>query len=143
MEIETVGLVVSLVVITSGIALMWDARRQHAEVLGMLAHLIEDKRLSVVLNFSPSSVAIDPARFEVNKPELTRRLLTALEQRWEKKDTMVGTDGVANLVTDQSGIKRFVTDETKTNVRRALTRLIINNDKEGARRFLEVVVNQL
>ncbi|MBI3572992.1 MAG: hypothetical protein HY092_02205 [Candidatus Kerfeldbacteria bacterium] len=99
--------------------------------------IVEQRRLSVALDISPSSLKVDPKIFEPNKPALKSRIGFALNKEHDNPDTR------AYCVLNALGFDTFVEPKVDTQVKKALGRLLANGDLKGARAFLEEVVDKL
>lgn len=105
-----------------------------------LSKIAESKRLSTILSIEGKEVKTTPEDFEPNKKEILNKLLKALE---ENKDTNYNPDTYAFVILNHSGWDSFVTNESRSNAKKALSRLLANGDMEKAKIFLTDLANQL
>lgn len=109
-------------------------------VFARLDHLIQGKRLSQALTLRLKE-GIEFSLPGPNKAALKARIPSALEKWWQHvaADSSTKTSGMVTAV----GINFFVDVKASWDIRSGLSRYLANDDQEGARRFLEVVVDQL
>ena len=112
--------------------------RLNQEIVAELHRLAEGQRLSMVLNIGPSSLTIDPAEFEPQRPVIRERLMKAFQT-----EEHPNPDTLAYCILDHSGWGTFVDGKTFQSAKTALGRLLANKNTKGAKKFIGALVDQL
>ncbi|MEK7092707.1 MAG: hypothetical protein AAB907_03720 [Patescibacteria group bacterium] len=106
-----------------------------------IEQIVESKQLSTILIFDEKKdLGIKPEDLKAKREALRDNLLESLEEQVRiysnKRGRITDPDTASFCTFNHSGFESFVTDETKKNARKALTRILANQNIPAAKRFL-------
>lgn len=111
----------------------------HTTIIENLAKIHESQRLSIIIDIQPSSLSVSQEDFEPNRSVLKAKIPSAMRDITSKKP-----DTMAYVMLDNLGLFSFLERGAVTkNIKVALTRLIANDNLEGAENFLNELVDNL
>ena len=129
-------------------AIFSSATNLFTAVAESVKQIAESKRLSTVLTIeTKKNLDIKPEDFEPKKEELRLNMLTALEEKLKVYTSKTGRitepDTLAFVIFNRSGFDKFVDDDVLRNARKALARLLANQDLPSTKRFITTLARNL
>lgn len=103
-----------------------------------IGRVVDGQRLSIILDLKGGDLLIKPEQFEPQR----EKVLTALLQRIAEENNP-DPETWAYCVLSKSGLDLFLESSAKQRLQKALGRLRVNGDMNGARALAHDIVKQL
>jgi hypothetical protein len=137
-DILITALIIICVVLGSLVAFLVNELRFYKKTITINYDLkLKDAKIAEI-GLGSAKNLVSPEDFKINAAKLRTKLVHGLET---KNHSDVGT--LAWTILNHAGFENYVESDSRKEIEKALTRLLINGDSDATRRFLESVADSV